>query len=206
MAFCNSCGNSLAAGAKFCAKCGAPAPGIAPSAAISPPLGPPTTQSSSGTRTVLIIVGVLAALFILGTAMAVFVGWRIARHTHVEQNGDNVRVVSPFGSVESTNDSTDISRELGSVMYPGSSMKKGSASSVRIGSMRTVAANFETDDPVSKVAAFYRAKFPDANVSTGNDDNYTIVSSANHGVITITVEPEGSRTAIHLASMSGKRN
>ncbi len=207
MSFCNSCGTALEPGVKFCAKCGAPsrASSTTPAFPASAPLPTAPAQSSSTLKTVLIIVAVLFAMFVLGTTAVVFVGMRIARHTHVENNGDNVRVESPFGTIESTTNPDDITRELGTAVYPGASMEKGNVSSVNVGGMRTVAAQFETGDPEDKVAAFYKKKFPEANVSVATEDHYTIVSSANHNLITINIEPDGPRTRIHIASVTGKR-
>jgi zinc-ribbon domain len=207
MSFCNSCGTALEPGVKFCAKCGAPshASSTTPAFPASVPASATPAQSGSTLKTVLIIVGVLFALFVLGTTAVVFVGMRIARHTRVENSGDNVRVESPFGTIKSTTNPEDITRELGTTFYPGAIIEKGNASSVDLGGMRTVAAQFETDDPEDKVAAFYKKKFPEGNVSVATEDHYTIVSSANHKLITINIEPDGPRTRIHIASVTGKR-
>lgn len=212
MAFCNSCGSPTVPGAKFCSKCGAPAAGASPSApavvsSSSPTVTPSAApdQSSSALKIILTVVGVLVLLFVLGTCTVLFVGWRIARQVRVEKNGDNVRVTSPFGSIESTNDANDIARELGVDSYPGSRIEKGNASSTNIGGLHTVAAQFETDDPPNKVAEFYKRKFPAANVSVADGDRYTIVSSANQNLITINIEPDGTQTRIHIASVSGRR-
>jgi hypothetical protein len=212
MAFCNSCGTPAAPGAKFCSKCGAPAAvvglptpvaGASPAAPAVPATAP--AQSSGALKIVLAVGGVLVLLFILGMAAVLFVGWRIARQVRVEKNGDNVRVTSPFGNVESTNNADDIARELGTAVYPGAGIEKGNASSVNVAGMHTVAAQFETDDSAAKVAEFYKRKFPDANVSVADADHYTIVSSANHNMITINIEPDGSKTRIHIASVTGRR-
>ena len=211
MAFCNSCGSPAAPGARFCSKCGAPASDAAlstPTAGATPASpgipAAPSDQSNSALKIVLTVVGVLVLLFILGTTAALFVGWRIAKQVHVEKNGDNVRVTSPFGSVESTNNADDIARELGTDSYPGSTIEKGNASSTNIAGMHTIAAQFDTDDPPSKVAEFYKRKFPSANVSVANEDHYTIVSSANQNLITINIEPDGDKTRIHIASVSSR--
>jgi hypothetical protein len=71
--------------------------------------------------------------------------------------------------------------------------------------MQTVTAQLETDDPTGKVAEFYKRKFPDANVSVANENQYTIVSSANHNLVTINIERDGSKTLIHIASVTGRR-
>ena len=204
MAFCNSCGSPTVPGSRFCSKCGAPSADVALSGSAPAPPGVSAAtpdQSNSALKIVLSVVGVLVLLFILGTTAALFVGWRIAKQVHVEKNGVNVRVSTPFGSMQSTNDADEIAHQLGTDRYPGSTIEKGNASSTDIAGMHTVAAQFDTDDPPSKVAEFYKRKFPSANVSVADEDHYTIVSSANQNLITINIEPDGDKTRIHIASV-----
>lgn len=131
-----------------------------------------------------------------------FIGLRIARHTHVTQSGDSVHVQTPFGTV--ITNSADVSRDLGVDIYPGARMLKSNAANVETAGVHTVAAQFETDDPASKVADFYKAKFPDANVNVSNQDHYTIVSTNNKNLITINIEPQGAKTLISVANVGGK--
>jgi hypothetical protein len=200
MAFCNSCGATVEAAAKFCPKCGAGVPAAA--ATVSAPVPAPT--SSSGLKIVLIVVGVIFALGILGTIAATFIGWRIASRTHVEQRNGNVRVQTPFGTVESTDNPSDAARNLGVDLYPGARVVKGNAADVTFGGMHSVAAQFETDDPPEKVAEFYKSQFPKANVSVSDEKHYAIVSTADKNIITINIEPEDGKTMIHIANVSGK--
>lgn len=208
MAFCNSCGQMLAAGAKFCAKCGAAQPGspapAAPSALVSAPAPAVQPQSGSGVKIVLIIVAVVMALGILGAGTAAFVAWRVARHLHVEEKNGNVRVESPFGTVETSTNPADVARDLGIEIYPGARVLKSGAANVRIGGMHTVAADFESDDPTDKVADFYKSKFPNANVTVAEEDHFTIVSTDKTSLITVSIEPRDNKTLIHVANVSGK--
>jgi hypothetical protein len=201
MAFCNSCGTTLEPAAKFCPKCGA---GV-PAGAVTPAApAPPATQSSSGLKIVLIVVGVIFALGILGAGTAAFIGWRIASRTHVEQKNGNVRVQTPFGTVESTDDPDAAARNLGVALYPGARVLKGNAADVTFGGVHSTAAQFETDDPPEKVAEFYKAEFPNANVSVSDEKHYAIISTADKNIITINIEPEDGKTMIHIANVSGK--
>ena len=201
MAFCNSCGGTIEAGAKFCPKCGGAIPAGAVTAA---PVTPTPAQSGSGLKIVLIVVGVLVALFIVGTATTAFIGWRIARSTHVRESDGNVKVETPFGTVESTTDSDEAARNLGVDVYPGASAKKNSAANMTIGGMHTVAAEFETGDSPDKVAEFYKSKFPNANFVNAEGDHYSIVSTDKKNIITINIEPQDGKTRIHVASVSGQ--
>ncbi len=131
MAFCNSCGASITPGTRFCNNCGAaivdssPVPGVAPSAAggpatAQPPIAAATTAQGGGAlKVVLIVVGVVVLFGILGIASLVFFATRVARHSHIHQQGNNVKVETPFGSVETTKDPEEAARNLGVDLYPG---------------------------------------------------------------------------------------
>ena len=202
MAFCNSCGATLDPNAKFCAKCGASiAPGAAPT---SPAAGPPP-KTSNALKVVLIVGAVVIGLLICGLAVSTYIGLRIARHTRVTQNGNNVRVESPFGTVETSQDPAKVARDLGVDIYPGAEVLKSNAANVHFGGMHTTAAEFENSDPIEKVADFYKKKFPDANVSTSDQDHYTIVSMEDNNILTINLEPQNGKTHIHIASVKGAR-
>ena len=205
MAFCNSCGNNLEAGARFCPKCGAAQPGstVAP---IAPAAGSPTPPPKGGSaaRVVLILIAGIVALAAITIGGLTFVGLRIARHTRVDSKDGSVRVQSPFGTIESTTNPEDAARSLGVDVYPGAHITKGNAANINVAGIHTVAAEFETDDSADKVAEFYKSKFPDANVNVSDGDHYTIVSTNKKNVITINIEPGGDGTLFHIASVSGK--
>jgi hypothetical protein len=75
-AFCVSCGNPLADGAKFCTKCGATQP-----AAQAPAAGAPAVPAAKGSSTGMkILIGVLAFFMFLILAVAgscVYIGYRV---------------------------------------------------------------------------------------------------------------------------------
>lgn len=85
-AFCVSCGNPLADGAKFCTKCGAtqPAPPAAPVGTVMPPApGAPVSKgSSTGMK---ILIGVLAFFVFLILVVAgscAYIAYRVKQRTH----------------------------------------------------------------------------------------------------------------------------
>jgi hypothetical protein len=201
MAYCNSCGANLEAGARFCPKCGASQPG----AAAAAPASVSTQAASTQSNTLKIVLIVVAAVVVLG-AVAIgtltLIGLHIARHTHVTQNGENVRVQGPFGTI--TTNASDVSGHLGVDLYPGARMLKSNAANIQIAGVHTVAADFESDDPANKVADFYKSKFPNANVNVSDQDHYTIVSTDNKNLVTIKIESQGGKTLIHIASVGGK--
>ena len=85
-AFCVSCGNPLADGARFCNKCGATQP-AAPAAPLqrqrsTPPLRLPPTGSSTAMK---ILIGILAFFMFLILAVAgscVYIGYRVKQKAH----------------------------------------------------------------------------------------------------------------------------
>jgi len=209
MAFCNACGSSVEQGAKFCSKCGSTQPssaaanvGVPPAPAV-PARGVPATQSSVA-KPLLIGVAVILVLGVLAIAGLTLIGLHIARQTRVRSKDGNVRVETPFGSVESTNNSTDLARDLGVDIYPNARLQKGNAANISVAGMHTVAAEFETDDPVDTVANFYKAKFPNATINVSSANHYSIVSTQTNNLITITLEPRGGGTWIKVASITGK--
>jgi len=202
MAFCNSCGTTLAPGARFCPKCGGAVPVAAVTPAAAPSVSAATAQSSSALKIILIVVAVIVVLGILGIGTLTFIVRRIAHGTHINNRDGNVRVETPFGTAQSTNDPNEAARNLGIDLYPGARVLKGNTAT--FGGMHTVEAEFESDDPTDKVSTFYSSRFPNANVTNKDQDRYTIVSTDKKNLITINIEPDGGKTRIKIASVSGK--
>jgi hypothetical protein len=209
MAFCNSCGTQLDASAKFCTKCGATVPvsgfhtpaSATPVTSAAPPAAP---QGGGALKVILIVVAVVIGLGILGAATAGFMAWRFAHNVRVKSDQNNVKVETPFGTVESTTDASEAARNLGVDVYPGARAIQSSAANVSMGGMHTVASEFETDDTPDKVADFYNKKFPNAAMSTTSGDHHSIVSMGDKGMITISIEPEDGKTRIKIANVTGK--
>jgi hypothetical protein len=217
MAFCNKCGTAITQGTRFCSKCGAPIlasafPASSPTASAStpnqaasatPPQAPPQ-GSSNALKIVLIIVGVILVLGVFGVGALTFVGLRIAKHTHVKQEGEHVKVETPFGTVESTKDPEQAAKDLGIEIYPGAEVRQNGAASATLGNLHSVNAEFESDDPVDKVCSFYKSKFPNATVNTSDEHHCTIVSALPPNVITINVEPNGDGSRFQVSSVAKK--
>jgi hypothetical protein len=217
MAFCNSCGTPLTAGTRFCNKCGvavlasAPASAFrtaAPSASAPPaPATPAQVSSSQGSnalKIILIVVGVVVLIGILGVASVGFFAWRVARHTHVRQEGDNVKVETPFGTVESTKDPKEAARNLGVDIYPGATVLKDGTASASFGGVHSVTVNLESNDSIDKVTNFYKSKLPNAMVTTSDTTQSTIVANDHNNLITINIRAEGDRTKISITNVAGK--
>ncbi|MGC1449921.1 MAG: zinc ribbon domain-containing protein [Candidatus Sulfotelmatobacter sp.] len=207
MAFCNSCGATLNAGTKFCNKCGVAvtagpsAPGVTSTAL---PAAPPATGGGSAVKIILIVVAVIVVLGILGMAAVGIIGYRIAKSSRVTQEGDHVKVDTPFGTVESSKDPEQAAKDLGVDIYPGAEVQKNGASSTSFGGMHTATAFFESSDAVDKICTFYKSKFPGAMVTTSDQHRCTIVSNDRKNVITINVEARGDTARLQITNVTKK--
>src|ERR1700686_2063573 len=205
MAFCNSCGATLNPGTKFCNKCGAAvAAGAATAGIPSTAPAPAPTGGSSALKVILIVVAVIVLVGILGIATIGIVGYRIAKSSHVSQNGDHVKVDTPFGSVETSKDPDQAAKDLGVDLYPGAEVQRNGASSMTFGNMHTVTASFESSDSVDKVCAFYKSRFPNSTVTTSDQNRCTIVSNDRKNMIPINIEANGGNTKLQITNVSKK--
>jgi len=207
MAFCNSCGATLTPGIKFCNKCGA-AVAAAPPAATAAPTPSPSAAAprggSSALKIVLIVVLVIVAIGVLGLATLGIIAYRVAKSTHLRQQGENVKVETPFGTAESSTDPEQAAKDLGVDIYPGAQLQKSGASSATLGSIHTVSANFESSDSVDKVCSFYKSKFPSAMATTADPNHCSLVSSDQRNMVTINIESSGDTTKIQITNVSKK--
>ena len=124
MAFCNSCGATLNPGMRFCNKCGAPqvaqcacirgatAHGLPATAMAAAP--PPSTGGSSALKIILIVVAVIVGIGILGRGHIQLLRLSRGQERRMSrQQGDNVKVETPFGHVR------DVQRSGAGCQGPG---------------------------------------------------------------------------------------
>jgi len=203
MAFCNSCGVSLDPGTKFCNKCGA-AVSSAPAASAVVAAGPaPTQGGGSGVlKVILIVVGVFVILGVLAVSTVAFIGWRVARNMHVKQEGNHVKIDSPFGSVETSNNPEDIARDLGVDIYPGAQPMKNGSATASFAGIKTASAVFKSGDSVDQVSAFYKAKFPNAMVTTSDQNRCKIIAQDQKNMTTIDIQADDGQTKIQITHVS----
>ena len=216
MAFCNSCGASLAPGIRFCNKCGAAILASSPAANVATPVMAGSTipaasvpaanagQGSGALKVILIVVGVIVLLGILSVGSVAFFAWRIARHAHVRQDGNNVKVETPFGNVETTQDPHDAARNLGVEIYPGAEVLKDGSASATFAGVHTASVSSESTDSVDKIASFYKGKFPNAMVTSSDAGRCTIIANDHKSMITINIEAEGGKTKIQITNVFRK--
>jgi hypothetical protein len=214
MAFCNTCGATLAPGTKFCNQCGAVIAGSAESAAT--PVTPPASSSAynssrspgasgrnNAVRTTLIVFAVVAALGVFGLfALGIIARHYLGKNVHVSREGNRVRVETPFGSTETSKDPGQVVHDLGVDVYPGAQVENNGATTSTFGGIHTVAASFNSSDSVDKVCAFYKSKFPNPMASTSSANRCTIVSNDQKNMITINVETQGDSTKFQITNVT----
>jgi hypothetical protein len=204
MAFCNSCGVSLEPGTKFCNKCGAAVSGATPGAVAAPVAAPaPTQGGGSGVlKVILIVVGVFVILGVLAVSTVAFIGWRVARNLHVKHEGEHVKIESPFGSMETSKNPEDVARDLGVDIYPGARAERNGSATATFGSMRTASATFKSSDSVDQVSTFYKAKLPNAMVTTSDQNRCTIIAQDQKNMTTISIQADDGQTKIQITHVS----
>jgi hypothetical protein len=202
MAFCNSCGKELTPGTKFCNQCGASvsaSPASAPSAIPAPP-----AKGGSALKIVLIVVAVIIGLGVFAVAGFSYFVYHIAKNSHVRQEGNNMKVDTPFGTIESSQDPEKVSKNLGIDIYPGAQMQKNGAVESTFGKMHTMTAIFETSDSADQVCGFYKSRFPNAAAANTFSSNCSFVSNDSKNMITMNVQSIGGTTRIQITSITKK--
>jgi hypothetical protein len=205
MAFCTSCGAQLDATSQFCVKCGTKqAAGVGGGGAAAARAAAPSQATSSAVKIVLIVVAGIVLLGVVGSVVGLLIVRRIARETKVaisESKGE-ARVVTPFGTVETTKDPAKIAEKLDVDIYPGAKATEG-GSDVQAMGMHTVTGIFETSDPAEKVGEFYRQRYP-KGMYTASGSEHTLVVGGKGSMITIHIQDEGGKTKITIANIIGK--
>jgi hypothetical protein len=206
MAFCNSCGATLNDGTKFCNKCGA-AVAAAPGVIAAPlPPAPPASQGggSSALKIILIIIAIIVGLGILSVGAFSFFVYRVAKSAKVSQNGESVKIETPFGNMETSKDPEQVAKDLGIDIYPGSTVQKNGTATVTFGNMHTVTASFESSDSVDKICTFYKSRLPNATATSSDQSRCSIISNDQKNMITVNVQSEGDSSKFQIANVSKK--
>jgi hypothetical protein len=203
MAFCNSCGVSLDPGTKFCNKCGAAVSGATPGVAVTPVASAPPQGGGSGVlKVILIVVGVFVILGVLAVSTVAFIGWRVARNMHVKQEGSHVKIDSPFGSMETSKNPEEMAHDLGVDIYPGAQAMKNGSATASFAGIKTASAVFKSSDSVDQVSTFYKAKFPNAMVTTSDQNRCKIIAQDDKNMTTIDIQADDGQTKIQITHVS----
>ena len=127
MAFCNSCGTAMEAGANFCPKCGAasssvPGAGSGASAVSAAPAAP--AQGGGAVKIILIVLAVVVGFGILSMGTCAFMVHRAMHRIRVRDQDGNVHVETPFGTVDSNEDPDIAAKNVGVDLYPGATCRE----------------------------------------------------------------------------------
>jgi hypothetical protein len=201
MPFCNSCGAETTGLTNFCPKCGArvmASAGAATTNAAAPVAVPVASRGQgmgTGLKVLLVVVGlifVMGIVFIIGIASFV-------HHVKVSNINGRSQVVTPFGTVNSTQDANAVMRQAGLPVYPGSSPLNGS--DVNAMGRHVMSAQYSTSDSPQQVGSFYAEKFPGATFTTNGNTASVMVMQSNR-IITISAHSMGGQTRIELSSVT----
>jgi hypothetical protein len=195
MAFCNKCGAELDAGSAFCGQCGSrviAAPPVGATLAAPAPLPPRRHGMGVGAK---IAIGVAAAIGALLVVAAVF-GIFLAAHVKKVQlaNGQTL-VETPFGTAKSGQPSDITARQLGIPIYPGAHPQSSVVGS--FGSFQGAVLRFRTSDSPAQVLAFYRGRFPAADITVRQSRQLVLVAGGYK--IAIQVQPRDGESEIVIA-------
>jgi hypothetical protein len=194
MPFCNQCGSPLEGGADRCPVCGrsttaAPAP--ASSSQVP-------ARGHSGKRFVpiFLVAVVLLGVILMGGVLLLYYHARSGMQT---KNGP-AEITSPFGKIASGQDALKVARDLRFPVYPGST-RADSNSATEINSMggQVATMSFVTPDPVANVMAFYRARFPGAEVKTQSDQHGSLNYFIDGRVTNVDAQWDGAQTQIQVS-------
>jgi hypothetical protein len=161
-------------------------------------------KSGGALKIILIILAIIIGLILIAGASCAYFVHRAVTRMHVNQKNGDVSIDTPFGSLNSTTDPAQAAKDTGVEAYPGATIQKGGSANMNIGKMHTATAVYESDDPPSTVANFYRAKFPNASVtSNDNDNHFSLISGAKDDMTTVNVEARGDgKTRITVARVT----
>jgi len=135
-----------------CSSCGV--------AIVAQPIAPPAKSGGGALKIILIVVGIIFVLGILGLGAIAFIGYRIAKNTHVDPNG-RVTMNTPMGTITTTPVENISAAELGVEIYPGAESTHGSMRMEMPNGSGVTGAFLTTDSP-NQVLAFYKDKFGSA--------------------------------------------
>jgi hypothetical protein len=189
--FCNKCGTRLASTLptiRHCFTTLQPLP--------RPP--PPISQGGGALKIILIVIAVIIGLGILSARRNPSPSSdRIAKRSR-HQDGDHVKVETPFGSVETSKDrKRRLAKDLGSRSLSRSAAPERRRRFGRFRQECTPAASFESTDPVDQISASTNRNFP-TPWSPPPTGRCTIVSNDQKNMITVNI----SRAATSRKSRS----
>jgi len=226
--YCSSCGAAAEEGLAFCSQCGAALAAPEPAAAEAPPAPPagpavppaapaaaPAKKSGSLVKIILIVVLVFVFLAVAAVGTCVYVGYRakkaVTDHIKIDEDGKVLEIPTPEGPITLGGTPAETPKEIGGVpVYPNATAL-GRGGQLSFGDKFQMGGQeFETDDSVDDVLAFYREKYGSELNEVKSGDHYRL--SVNTGTpqqphsVTIDILPDAAsgKTKIVMAHLGGK--
>jgi hypothetical protein len=177
---CVKCGTELSGNEQSCPFCGA--------ADTAQHNAAPVKSGRSALKTILIVVAVIVGLGIAGLGAIGFIGYRIAKNTHVDPNG-RITMSTPVGTIVSTPMENIGASDLGVDIYPGAQSEKGGMK-MEMPNATGVTGVFLTSDSPAQVTDFYKRKLGSAA---------TVVSLFGHTTMSVKL---GARETLQVSTFS----
>jgi hypothetical protein len=156
-----------------------------------PPTGALEKSGSSTLKIVLIVVAVVVGLGILGLGAIGFIGYRIAKGTHIDSSG-RMTMNTPAGAIVATPVENVDASDLGVDIYPGAQNTRGGMKTEMPNESGLTGAYLTSDSP-DQVLAFYKSKLGSAA---------TVVSLFGHTSISLRM---GSNESVQVSIFSDSR-
>ncbi len=177
---------------------------------------PPTMPASGGPRSDHSLLWTILAVLLVGGALAFSGAYILARYLQnqisldvhkSESGGRSVSINTPKGSFRV--DAGEVSeKQLGMPIYPGARRKskaEGATVSIEVPSEKSVlvaAAEFDSDDPPEKVAAYYREHLGATAQERRRGGTIEFVIKGGGKEKVVAVKPSGRGTEIGMANVT----
>ncbi len=192
MPFCHQCGSPLDAAAAQCPVCGRDT-AAAPAASSAP--APAPAKGHSGRRFVpVFLVGIL----LLGV---ILMGGVLLLYDHARSSfpldREGAEITIPYGKAASGQDSLSVARQLRFPVYPGATrMDSSTATEINGVGGQVATMSFVTADSVDRVMAFYRSRFPGAEVKAQSPQHGELRDFRDGRVTNVNAQWDGFQTQI----------
>ena len=173
----------------------------------------PRTHPSTG-RLAAIVAAVIAGVFLLMAAGLFLVGYRFASRIRISSAPDGrrdgtVRIETPLGNLRVQKQAEIDPKLLGIPLYPGAAAVEGKGVGARVDldldfadkSLRVVAVQMETADPIDKVVAFYRQEASDYSFNQKSGEAAEFHWSEGPWKKIIAIRERRGKTNISLANV-----
>jgi hypothetical protein len=183
--------------------------------AAPPPAPAPAKSSSPVLKIVLIVILLFVFLGVAGIATCVYIGYRakqaVTEKIKIDEDRKTIEIPTPQGPITLGGPTGETPEEIGGVpVYPGAKALESGGHFSFGDRLQIGGQEFETEDSVDDVLAFYRGKYGSELNETRAGDHYRLAidkgTKQQPHVVTIDVhrDPESGKTRIMMAHVGGK--